>query len=311
MGASAGALAARATYRYLRLMLITLPALLLVSTTLAFFWLGIIETSISAYYLGPIRDVFVGVMMAIAACLVAYRGSSPLEDFSLDVAGFCAIFVALVPTDLGLTLAALDPPQRAELVASLRASTVAVLVVSAMFVLVEARTAPWAPAPFARHRPTRVIAAVTNVVLVGFVALVGWRVVDGGEFAWVHGWAAVLFIAALAVAVGSHGWPQVAGGARDAGSGSAGSRDAGSESAGSRDAGSHAAGARDAGGADHRGRYRVIFFLMVAGAPLYGVLELVGWDYAVLAVEWYVVALFALFWVFETRRTWAAEPFMR
>src|SRR5699024_523639 len=133
------------------------------------FWLGIIETSISAYYLGPIRDVFVGVMMAIAACLVAYRGSSPLEDFSLDVAGVCAIFVALVPTDLGLTLAVLDPPQRVELVASLRASTVAVLVVSALFVLVEARTAPWAPAPFARHRPTRVIAAVTNVVLVGFV----------------------------------------------------------------------------------------------------------------------------------------------
>ena len=279
MGASVGQLAARATYRYLRLMMVTLPTLLLVSTALAFFWLGTIETSISAYYLGPIRDVFVGVMMAIAACLVAYRGASPLEDFSLDVAGFFAIFVALVPTDLGLTLAALDPADSAELVASLRASTVAVLVVSALFVLVEIRTAPWAPAPFASHRPTRVIAAVTNGVLVAFVVLVVWRVVEGGEFAWVHGWAAVLFIASLAVAVGSHGWPA----------------DGGTSS-------------RDSADRDHRGKYRSIFFLMLAGAPLFGVLHLAGWDYAVLAVEWYEVALFALFWVLETRRTWAAGP---
>ena len=280
MGASAGALAARATYRYLRLMMVTLPALLLVSTSLAFFWLGTIETSISAYYLGPIRDVFVGVMLAIAACLVAYRGSTPLEDFSLDVAGFFAIFIALVPTDVGLTLAALDEPARTELVASLRASTVAVLVVSAVFVLVEIRTAPWAPAPLAGHRPTRVIAAITNMVLVAFVLLVGWRVIEGDEFAGIHGWAAVLFIASLAVAVGSHGWPQAAG-----------------------------AGSRNAAHRDHRGKYRLIFFLMVAGAPLYGVLHLVvGWDYAVLAIEWYEVALFALFWVLETRRTWAGEP---
>lgn len=277
MGVSAGALAARATYRYLRLMMIALPSLLLVATALAFFWLGIIETSISAYYLGPIRDVFVGVMMAIAACLVVYRGSTPLEDFSLDVAGFFAIFVALVPTDLGLTLAALDTSARAELVASLRASTVAVLVVSAMFVLVEIRTAPWAPAPLAGHRPTRVIATVTNIVLVAFVALVGWRVVEGGAFDWVHGSAAILFMASLAVAVGSHGWPQVAG-----------------------------ASTGDTQRAEHRGKYRAIFFLMVAGLPLYGVLYLSGWDYAVLAVEWYVVALFALFWVLETRRTWTA-----
>jgi len=279
MGTPSDALVARGTYRYLRLMLVTLPALLLVATALAFFWLGIIETSISAYYLGPVRDVFVGVMMAIAACLVAYRGSSPLEDFSLDVAGFFAIFVALVPTDVGLTLAALDEPARAELVASLRASTVAVLIVSALFVVVEVRTAPWAPAPLAAHRPTRVVATVTNVVLVAFVALVVWRVIEGREFAGVHGWSAVLFIASLAVAVGSHGWPEAT-----------------------------ETSARDAARRDHRGKYRGIFVLMLAGAPLYGLLHVSGWDYAVLAVEWYEVVLFLLFWVLETRRTWSGAP---
>ena len=278
MGPSEGAVA-HATYRYLRLMLITLPALLLVSTALALFWLGIIETSISAYYLGPIRDLFVGVMMAIAACLVAYRGSSALEDFSLDVAGFFAIFVALVPTDVGLTLAALEPAQRAETVASLQASSVAVLVVSALFVLVELRTAPWTPAPLAPHRRTRTIAMLMNVALGAFVLLVVWRVVEGADFDWIHGAAAVLFVGSLAVAVGSHGWPEGAG-----------------------------AGATEVAHRDHRGRYRLIFVLMIAGAPLFALLHLAGWRYTVLAIEWYEVAVFMVFWILETRRTWSDGP---
>ncbi|MEE6288926.1 hypothetical protein V2J52_14830 [Georgenia sp. MJ173] len=278
MGPPADGLVAQSTYRYLRLMMITLPTLLLVATALAFFWLGTIETSISAYYLGPIRDVFVGVLMAAAACLVVYRGSSPLEDFALDVAGFFAIFVALVPTRLDLTLADLDAPRRADLITALQASTVAVLVVSALFILVEVRTAPWKPAPLGPHRPTRVVAAVTNAVLVLFVAFVVLRVMEGQDFAGVHGAAAVLLIASLAVAVASHGWPGA--------TGAQGS-------------------ATDAARRDHRGKYRTIFLLMVAGAPLFGLLNLLGWDYALLAVEWYEIALFALFWVLETGRTWS------
>lgn len=273
-------LVTRGTYRYLRLMMITLPTLLLLASALAFFWLGIVETSISAYYLGPVRDVFVGVMMAAAACLVVYRGSSPLEDFALDVAGFFAIVVALVPTDLGHTLAVLDGAARDELIASLQVSVVAVLVVSAVFIRVEVRTAPWPPAPLGPHRPTRVVAALTNAVLVLFVVLVVLRVIEGREFAGVHATAAVLLIASLAVAVASHGWP---------------------ESTGARGS------STDAEQRDHRGKYRLIFWLMLAGAPLYGVLHLTGWDYALLVVEWYEIALFALFWILETRRTWGGE----
>src|SRR5690625_3808628 len=116
MGGSVGALAARATYRYLRLTMIALPSLLLVATALACCWRGIRGPALSAYCLGPSRAVFVGVMMPIAAGLVVYRGSTPLEDFSRDVAGFSAVFVALAPPDLGLALAALDTSARAELV---------------------------------------------------------------------------------------------------------------------------------------------------------------------------------------------------
>ncbi|MGC5615043.1 hypothetical protein [Georgenia sp. Z1491] len=269
---------ARITYLYLRLILMTLPALLLLGSVLAFFWLGAIEESVSAYYLGPIRDMFVGVMMGIAACLVAYRGASALEDFSLDVAGFFAIFVALVPTSIGPTLDALDAAARHEMITALRATCVTVLVMSVVFVVVEVRFAPSRPAPLNRHRLTRVVANVMNAVLVMFVGLVVWRLVEGEDFAGVHVSAAVLLIVNLAIAVASHAWPELTGGP-------------------------HAS--LDAGRRDLRRRYRLIFWLMVAGAPLFGVLHLLGWEYRLLAVEWYEIALFVWFWALETRRTWA------
>ena len=58
---------------------------------------GELERSISAYYGGPVRDIFVGALFAIAACLVAYQGVGLLEDYALNGAGF----YALVPTGFG------------------------------------------------------------------------------------------------------------------------------------------------------------------------------------------------------------------
>ncbi|RPF26930.1 hypothetical protein EDD32_1390 [Georgenia muralis] len=47
---------------------------------------------------------------------------------------------------------------------------------------------------------------------------------------------------------------------------------------------------------------------MGAGA---GVLALVAGEYRVIAVEWLEVALFAIFWVLETARTWTRLPARR
>lgn len=71
---------------------------------------GRIEHSLSAYYhaadpdlavaaLGRLRDIFVGVLCAIGAFLILYRGYSWQEDWALDVAGAAAILVALFPMD--------------------------------------------------------------------------------------------------------------------------------------------------------------------------------------------------------------------
>src|SRR5690349_22941893 len=85
------------THRYVRWMMILLPLLLLVVSVLTGLKKGEFETSISAYYGGPVRDILVGTLVGTAACLVAYQGVGLLEDYALNGAGFYAVFVALLP----------------------------------------------------------------------------------------------------------------------------------------------------------------------------------------------------------------------
>jgi hypothetical protein len=53
----------------------------------------------TAYGAGDARDIFVGVLWAVGAALVVYRGYSRREDWALNLAGLCAIAVALFPMD--------------------------------------------------------------------------------------------------------------------------------------------------------------------------------------------------------------------
>src|SRR5450759_4501787 len=101
---------ARITYRYLRWLMVLLPAVLFVVTVAYAAIQQDLETSISAYYGTPVRDVFVGVMIATAVCMVAYQGSSLLEDYTLNGAGFYAVFVAFIPmTDIAQRLLEIVP----------------------------------------------------------------------------------------------------------------------------------------------------------------------------------------------------------
>jgi hypothetical protein len=266
---------ARETYRHLRLLLITLPLLLLVGSILAAIVFNTVEGSISAYYLGPIRDIFVGAMIGTAVCLVAYRGD-PLEDYALNVAGFYAVFVALVPTGLAKTLAELAADERVELLSSLRVSTGAVLIITAVFVYVERRTGHWTVPRLQARASTRWFFRLTTLFNVLFALFVIFRIVEGRSFGGVHLAATLLLMASLAIAVASHGWPEELG----------------------------------EGGGRYEKVYRTIALLMAAGVPLLGLLawRLPDWEYRVILVEWYEIGLFAAFWLLETRRTWTPKP---
>lgn len=257
---------ARATYRHLRLIVVALPALLLIGSMLIYFTTGEIEGSISAYYLGPIRDIFVGAMVGTAVALVAFRGSSPLEDYALNLAGFYAVFVAFIPTALATTLGELTEVERQETVTALRVTAAAVIILTAAFVVVENRSEYWSVPQKSDQTGRRAFIAM-NVVALAFLGLVIWRAVVG-DFAAVHTSAAVLLVASLVMAVWSH--------------------------------------TRAGGDPGYRNAYRVIALLMIAGAPLLGVLLWIGWEHNVFAVEWYEMTLFLVFWIMETRRTWTA-----
>ncbi len=73
---------ARGTYRYVRIVA-TLPAVwLLLAIAVVWVMRGVVFDSISDYYGGPLRDVFVGALMARGICMVAYKGQSKLEDYA-------------------------------------------------------------------------------------------------------------------------------------------------------------------------------------------------------------------------------------
>ncbi len=57
-----------------------------------------IQESISHYYYTTMRDVFVGILFAIAIFLISYRGYQPKDNIATTLAGIFAICVALFPT---------------------------------------------------------------------------------------------------------------------------------------------------------------------------------------------------------------------
>ncbi len=57
-----------------------------------------LQGSMSAYYHTPMRNWFVGVCFILGVLLWVYRGFGRLENWLLNVAGVCAVLVALFPT---------------------------------------------------------------------------------------------------------------------------------------------------------------------------------------------------------------------
>ncbi|WP_139958778.1 hypothetical protein [Flavicella sediminum] len=59
-----------------------------------------IHKSISDYYFTPIRDLFVGILCAVAFFLFAYKGSLPYDTIFASIGGLCALGIAFFPTSV-------------------------------------------------------------------------------------------------------------------------------------------------------------------------------------------------------------------
>lgn len=285
----------RSTYDYLRWLLVLLPALLFVVTVATALQQGHLEPSVSAYYAGPVRDVFVGCLVAIAALLVAYQGVGLLEDYTLNGAGFYAVFVAFVPTGFAGLMDELGRSQMpdglgvADHVWFLRITLTSVLLLAVLLFARELRaghlTQLFRSETGSRLADlvNRTFVVLTLALLVGFLALVMrqlWLVpaaevrlpgiVLGPVQLTVHDLAAIFLICSLAVAVLTNTWPF-----------------------------HRLSHLRRSG----RLAYLAIFVLMVVG-PLvaWGLATLFAPGHLVILLEWWEIALFAVFWALETRR---------
>jgi hypothetical protein len=57
--------------------------------------------SVSAYYYTPAQAIFVGALVGLATCMIALKGTTPVEDVFLNLGGMFAAVVAIVPTSRG------------------------------------------------------------------------------------------------------------------------------------------------------------------------------------------------------------------
>lgn len=93
-----------------------------------------VQSSISVYYHTPMRNVFVGVLSAIALFMFAYRGYGKTDAHAGTLAGIFALGVAFLPTSLNgpLTSCIPDPIENGIVGVLHNTSAIGLLLVLAM-----------------------------------------------------------------------------------------------------------------------------------------------------------------------------------
>ena len=283
------------TYRYLRL-ITPLPAVWLL---LAIAMVAVVRhqflDSISDYYGGPLRDVFVGTLMASGVGMIAYKGRSKLEDYALNFAGVNAFFVALVSNSFqGLLDAARTAvadgavaASSSELLQNLWISVATFLVLLAVFVIADSRLMHWTRFRWSQQtRATNVLIVISWVgelvllVVVAFM-LVGLETIGGRSiFSVIHFMAASLLIVNLSFAAASHAFPAKL--RRDRIDAPAASLPV-------------------------RRTFIAITAAMWLGLAVGIPLVLAGMPYSVLVVEVWEILLFIAFWLVATRTEWVVQ----
>lgn len=207
------------TYKYLRVIVPFPAVMILIGLAIEFSITRTWRQSISSYYEGPVRDLFVGGLIATAICLIAYKGESKFEDMALNFAGFNAILVALMPSNLEQVLSDPDPAHRPggltsdQFLQFSRLVLVALLVLALLFVFLDQRLfSPegfdWDSQP-GLAKLLIICSVITEAVLLVEVLtfiLTGSTIVLG--LGWIHNLAAIFLIMNLSFAVASHGWPE-------------------------------------------------------------------------------------------------------
>ncbi len=270
------------SYRFLRVGLVGAVLALAVAIVLERLGVDCWQPSVSGYYYTPVRAIFVGALGAVGLGLVVIAGRTVWEDALLNVAGLLAPIVAIVPTTEVSACWSVPPaafPVDADsfdtIFAAAIDNNVAALLITGVIGLVVAvvlaLASPRATADVVgRLDPaTRLgLGAIALLVAVTAVGFLWWPAFDR----WAHAIAAVGMFACLAAAVWING----------------------QESAEDRQPGYTAV-------------YRSIAIAMVLTAVLL-LPVFAGFEHRLFVVEAVEIALFALFWIVQTRQFWDPSP---
>lgn len=286
------------TYRYLRMIMVLPAAFLFLATLFEAASRGwVFRDSISDSYQGPVRDVFVGALMASGICMIAYKGRSKLEDYALNFAGFNAFFVALVPNNFTAVLnesattsiTTGDVITRQQMLTNLRFVLIALLITAALFTYLDYKLMNWKALKWGKDETKfasalAVISWVTEIVFVLVIVggvIVGQQTLFGlSIFGLLHFTAAALLIANLSFAAASHAFP------------------------GKLRSLQLNAGAEKTSDSALRG-YRLIVFAMWGGLIIGGLCIYLGVGYSVIVTEYVEIGLFVVYWLVATRRDWS------
>ena len=268
---------AKETYRYLRIIALIPASWLIVTLVVSSLIDGHFNDSISDYYGEPIRDVFVGALMASGVCMIAYKGRSKLEDWALNFSGVNTFFVALVPNTFEDILGDADQP--GDLITSLRWTIAFFIVAAIVFTVVDKFVMDWTP--FALREQTGLANAAIGVSwLAETVLILGVLrfVVFGSDeffpglsmYTFIHFGAAILLVVNLAFAAASFSFERL----------------------------------QKTDDPISSTFLKVVSGLMLLGVPGGFALFGLGCDYAIIIVELWEIVLFILFWVAATGIEW-------
>lgn len=247
---------------------------------------GCFQTSISAYYYTPVHGIFIGALVAVGTCLICLRGNTDAEDILLNLAGMFAAVVALVPTPgtgtCGSVLTTADDRDvniSNNIFVLLAVGAAGFIVLAVVSTVGRARRGSWPP----------------PLCLIGYgVAFLVWgyAVVT---FAWfrtffrdtAHYSAAIsMFVCFLAVVIFDainykfHKEPAMAA--------------------------QRVPDKLKATFLSWRNPYAVIALAMIADAIVWGIVGLVfNWPYWIIGIEATLIALFAVFWGWQTSELWS------
>lgn len=254
------------TYRYLRLSMVTVLVLLLAAVGVEWGATGARcwQESISAYYYTPVQAVLSAALLSLGASMIVLKGSTRTEDLLLTLGGMLAPVVGLVPTPEAGECRSAAFVTR-DIPANVANNLTAVFIAGGLGLLVTLVIAT---------RARRLGAGLGVAAAVWAVGML-WFVVARGLFLdYAHYTAAFgLFGAMVGIVVSnSRGFRRT-----------------------------HVPRSRR----DLANRYAAIAAAMVASTAVLGLVTgLAGWRHGPLWIEGVLLALFALFWLIQTRDLW-------